>query len=70
MREVTLEHVEVLNETEHIFVFKTIFNGRDYASPVIVNMALKPEVQNATLVTVIEALETMTREDARKATEI
>ena len=47
MREVVLQHVEVMNETEQVFVFVTIFNKETYGVPVIMNMVLSVEKQDA-----------------------
>jgi hypothetical protein len=64
MRKVELIYVEVMNETEQLFVFETIFNRQSYAHAIILNTALSIEVQDAELGNLILSLANMTREDA------
>ena len=47
MREIELIYVEVMNETEHIFIFTTKFNGQDYAQMLTLNIALPIVVQDS-----------------------
>lgn len=67
MREVELIYLEVMNETEHLFVFETTFNKHQYAIPVIINMALPVEIQDEQISGLVMALVNMTRADAASA---
>lgn len=67
MKQVELEYVEVLNETEQIFIFTTIFNGKKYANTLIINMALPVGIQDTEISNAVNALATMNREVASKA---
>jgi len=64
MRKVELLYVEVLNETEHLFVFQTMFNKQPYARLITLNMALPVKVQDDLLRKLIIPLANMTRKDA------
>lgn len=64
MRKVELLYVEVINETEQLFVFETIFNKHSYAQMITLNIALSIEMQDAQLSHIIISLANMTREDA------
>jgi len=70
MRKVELIYLEVMNETEHLFVFETTFNSQTYALPVILNMALPTEIQDTELKKVIGSLANMTRKDAADSEEL
>lgn len=65
MRKVELLYVEVMNETEQVFIFETTFNKQKYAQMVVLNTALPIEVQDLKLGQVIWSLANMTREDAK-----
>jgi len=67
MRKVELMYVEVINETEQIFIFKTIFNKTPYAILITLNTALSIEVQDSVLAQAIVKLATMTQKDANNA---
>ena len=67
MREIELIYIEVMNETEQLFVFETTFNKNKYAVPVIINMILPVTSQDEQLSNVILALVNMTRKDAAGA---
>lgn len=67
MRKVELIYIEVMNETEQLFVFSTIFKGEIYAQPIILNMALPIGIQDLTFQKSILALINMTRKDAANA---
>ena len=67
MRKVELIYIEVMNETEQLFVFETTFNKQQYAIPLILNMALPVEIQDTQFGNVILSLVSMTREDAAGA---
>jgi len=64
MREVELIYVEVMNETEQLFVFETTFNKQMYARLIILNTALPVESQDVLLRVLILSLANMTKEDA------
>lgn len=70
MREVELIYLEVMNETEQLFVFETTFNKHKYAIPAIINMALPVEIQDKELGALILSLANMTRKDATSAVKI
>lgn len=65
MREVYLLYVEVLNETEHVFIFETKFNKQKYAHMLVLNTALPIKIQDLEFNRIISSLVNMTREDAR-----
>ena len=67
MREVNLLYVEVLNETEQIFIFETIFNKQQYAKMITLNTALPIEMQDKLLRTIILSLAKMTQKEANNA---
>jgi len=64
MRKVELIYVEVINETEQLFIFETLFNKQNYAHLLVLNTALPIEMQDGLLSKVILSLANMTREDA------
>ena len=64
MRKVELIYVEVMNETEQVFVFETIFNKQPYAQMIVLNTALPIELQDRKLSKIILSLADMTKEDA------
>jgi len=64
MKKVEFIYVEVLNETEQIFVFETTFNKQLYAQVIILNTALPIKIQDLELSKIIESLANMTRKDA------
>jgi len=70
MREVTLQLIEVMNETEHVFVFTTVFNKEVYGVPLVLNMALSIKKQDAEIRKTILYLENMKTEDANAAEKI
>jgi len=70
MRKIEFVYVEVMNETEQMLVFQTTFNGKSYAVPVILNMALPTASQDLVLVNAIAALVNMKREDAAEALQV
>jgi len=67
MRKVELIYAEVMNETEHLFVFMTVFNKQEYAKVVILNMALSTEVQDAQFGRIILELASITKVDTDSA---
>ena len=67
MREVELLYVEVMNETEQMYIFETTFNKHKYAQLIILNTALPIGAQDMSLGKVIMSLADMTREDAKKS---
>lgn len=67
MRAVEFIYVEVINETEQVLVFEATFNGKSYAVPIVLNMALPIESQDVILVNAIVALGNMTRKDAAES---
>ena len=67
MREVEFLYVEVINETEQILIFQTIFNKQPYAKMITLNTALPVEMQDERLRKLITSLANMTREDASKS---
>jgi len=70
MRKVSLEHSEVLNETEVLLVFTTTFNRKQYATYTIINTVEKVELQDDLIEQAVTQLADMKREDARNAKEI
>lgn len=70
MRKVELLHLEVINETEQLYVFGTMFNGILYAQQLMLNTALPIEMQDELIKNMIEFLEKMKREDAASAEEV
>lgn len=67
MREVKLIYVEVMNETEQVFIFETTFNKHRYAHMIILNTALSIEMQDMQLRELIGSLANMTQKDAANA---
>ena len=67
MRKVELLYVEVLNETEQVFIFETVFNKQKYAQMITLNTALPIKIQDLELGKVILLLANMTRENASAA---
>jgi len=67
MRKVELLYVEVLNETEQVFIFETVFNKQKYAQMITLNTALPIKMQDLELSKVILSLTNMTRETANTA---
>jgi len=67
MREVELIYVEVLNETEQVFIFETVFNKQKYAHLLVLNTALLIKIQDLELARCILSLANMTRKDAEKS---
>lgn len=67
MREVWLEHSEVLNETEVLLVFATKFNRQMYAQYTVINIASHTIEQDDAVAQIIERIQSMTRKDASKA---
>lgn len=67
MREVELIYVEVMNETEQLFIFTATFNKEQYANTLILNTALPITVQDLEIIEVVESLATLTRKTAKKA---
>jgi len=70
MKQVELEYIEVLNETEQIFIFTTLFQGKKYANTIILNMATPTEIQDALLKQGVEALIYMNKKVAATAEKI
>lgn len=67
MREVELIYIEVMNETEQLFVFETVFNKKSYAYAIVLNTALSIKIQDMELSNCILSLANMTRKDAMNA---
>ncbi len=67
MREIELIYIEVMNETEHLFVFSTKFNGTEYAVPIVINTALPIAIQNTVLNKALLTLIDMNRKTAKTA---
>jgi len=67
MREVNLIYVEVMNETEQLFVFETTFNKHQYANILTLNMALSIDIQDSEFSKTISLLSNMSRKDAELA---
>lgn len=67
MRKIELIYVEVMNETEHIFIFATTFNGQQYAQMLILNIALPVVMQDEKLNKAIVTLTDINRETAKTA---
>ena len=63
MREVEFYGVYVLNETEQLLIFTTIFDRKDYGIDLILNTALPPEVQDLQIAKTVNKLQKMTRKD-------
>lgn len=70
MRQVNLEHSEVLNETEVLLVFTTTFNRKQYATYAVINTLVNVKLQDDLIEQAVESLTSMNREDARNAKEI
>ncbi len=69
MREIKLIYVEVLNETEHLFIFTTEFYGKAYGQMLTLNIALPVDVQDAKFNEALSTLVNITRETAKTATD-
>jgi len=67
MRKVEFVYAEVLNETEQLFIFTTVFNSQVYAKSVILNMILPVLSQDSEFNEAIQSLANMTRKDAASA---
>lgn len=67
MRKVEFYYVEVLNETEQLIMFRTMFDKKPYATMRVINTVLPIEQQDSLLKIDIQALENITREDAKKS---
>ena len=70
MRKVELIYVEVMNETEQLFIFETTFNKQPYAHTLMLNTALPIKMQDAEFRKAISFLANMTREDAEKSAKV
>ncbi len=70
MRKVELLHLEVINETEQLYVFGTMFNKVLYAQQIMMNTALPIEMQDVLFAKLILTLAEMTRKDAAGAEEV
>lgn len=70
MHKVELVYVEVLNETEQLLFFTTIFNKEIYGSPVILNTALTIKNQDIEIQKTVEKLKKMTRKDAKESEDL
>lgn len=66
MRKVTLEYVEVVNETEQFMIFSTTFDKKDLGLELILNTALPLQVQDLRIRKTVERLEKLTRKDVSK----
>ena len=69
-RKVELLHLEVINETEQLYVFGTMFNKVLYAQQLMLNTALPVEMQDELFRNIISMLTDMTRADAADAEEV
>lgn len=69
MREIELIYVEVMNETEHLFIFTTKFNGEAYAQMLTLNIALPIVVQDSKFNEAIATLVNINRKTAKTATD-
>lgn len=66
MREIEFAYLEVLNATEQMIIFTTVFNRKTYGQVLVLNTALTPESQKVEIQKAISALEDLTRETAKK----
>ena len=69
MREIELIYVEILNETEHLFIFTTTFNGQNYGQMLTLNMALPIVTQDSEFEKALATLININRKTAKKATD-
>jgi len=70
MRKVELLHLEVINETEQLYIFGTMFNKVLYAQQLMLNTALPIPMQDELIRGIVEFLKNMKREDAAGAEEV
>jgi len=70
MKEVEFNYLGVLNETEQLVVFTTIYNKKSYGVCIILNTALPEEIQDVQIRKTIKKLESMKTKDAKKAIEM
>lgn len=63
MKKVELIYIEVMNETEQLFIFETTFNKQQYAQMITLNTALPVAMQDMQLRVAILSLANMTRKD-------
>ena len=70
MRKVEMLHLEVINETEQLYVFGTMFNKVVYAQQLMLNTALPIEMQDILFRNIIEFLESLKRKDTVGAEEV
>ena len=66
MRTITLEYVEVINATEQLMVFSTVFDRKEWGLDLVLNTALPPQVQDLKIRALITKLERLTRKDVEK----
>lgn len=66
MRKITFEYVEVINETEQLMVFSTMFDKKEWGLDILLNTALPAQVQDLKIRTIITKLEKLTRKDVTK----
>jgi hypothetical protein len=64
-RKIWIEHVEVLNETEQVFVFMAKYKGATYGDVAIVNMVMDTESQDRLLRKAIRRLEKLSDAEAK-----
>lgn len=67
MRKVEFKYVEVLNETEQLMLFSTVFGGTEYGATVTLNTALSIKNQDIEIGKVVYQLENMKRKDTLTA---
>lgn len=67
MNDVKLHYIEVINETEQLFIFSTEFDGEVYAQATYVNMAQSVAVQDSIFRRDINSLVNMSAKDAKAA---
>ena len=70
MREVWLDHSEVMNSTEILLVYKTKFNRQEYGAYVIINIASRVPDQDEWIAGCIESLQNIDRSVASKAEKV
>ena len=68
MKKAELIYVEVLNETEQLFLFAVEFNKKLYGLELALNLALPVTIQDIQIRRLIAKVETMKRADAKDAT--
>jgi len=66
MRKIIFEYLEVLNETEQLIVFSTIFDRKSVGLDLKLNTALPAPIQDIQLRRTIVKLERLTRKDVEK----